>query len=63
MRLLLYFCSPKLIFYRLKFKTMGRGDKKTKRGKISNGSFGKTRPSRELIRKTATAAKTKKAEA
>ena len=23
---------------------MGRGDKKTKRGKISKGSFGKSRP-------------------
>ena len=23
---------------------MGRGDKKTKRGKISQGSFGKSRP-------------------
>ena len=57
MRLLLYFCSPKHIFYRLKFKTMGRGDKKTKRGKISNGSFGKSRPARELVRKTANAAK------
>ena len=35
---------------------MGRGDKKTKRGKITIGSFGKTRPSREIVRKTATAA-------
>jgi 30S ribosomal protein S31 len=26
---------------------MGRGDKKTKRGKISKGSFGKTRPRRK----------------
>jgi 30S ribosomal protein S31 len=25
---------------------MGRGDKKTKRGKISKGSFGKSRPAR-----------------
>ena len=25
---------------------MGRGDKKTKRGKISMGSFGKSRPAR-----------------
>ncbi len=36
---------------------MGRGDKKTKRGKITQGSFGKTRPSREIVRKTAVAAK------
>lgn len=62
-RLLLYFCSLKHIFYRLKFKTMGRGDKKTKRGKISNGSFGKSRPARQLIRKAALAAKAKPAEA
>ena len=30
---------------------MGRGDKKTKKGKIFKGSFGKTRPAR--IRKVA----------
>jgi 30S ribosomal protein S31 len=36
---------------------MGRGDKKTKRGKISNGSYGKTRPAREIVRKAAAAAK------
>ncbi len=36
---------------------MGRGDKKTKRGKITQGSFGKSRPSREIVRKTAVAAK------
>lgn len=35
---------------------MGRGDKKTKRGKINQGSFGKTRPSRAIVRKTAIAA-------
>jgi 30S ribosomal protein S31 len=40
---------------------MGRGDKKTKRGKISSGSFGKSRPSREIVRKTATTTKEKKA--
>lgn len=39
---------------------MGRGDKKTKRGKINSGSFGKSRPSREIIRKTASASKAKK---
>ena len=27
---------------------MGRGDKKTKKGKIFKGSFGKSRPSRPL---------------
>ena len=31
---------------------MGRGDKRTKRGKISIGSFGKSRPAR-LIKKSA----------
>lgn len=30
---------------------MGRGDKRTKRGKISNGSFGKTRIARRTARK------------
>mgnify|MGYP003868823153 CR=1 FL=1 len=29
---------------------MGRGDKKTKRGKISAGSFGKSRPKKERNR-------------
>ena len=29
---------------------MGRGDKKTKKGKIFSGSFGKTRPSK-LVKK------------
>ncbi len=32
---------------------MGRGDIKTKKGKISNGSFGKSRPAK--VRKTAAA--------
>ncbi len=36
---------------------MGRGDKKTKRGKITQGSFGKSRPAREIVRKTAVASK------
>jgi len=40
---------------------MGRGDKRTRKGKIAMGSFGKSRPSRELIRKTAAEAKAKKA--
>ena len=39
---------------------MGRGDKKTKRGKISMGSFGKSRPAREIIRKAASESKMKK---
>jgi 30S ribosomal protein S31 len=40
---------------------MGRGDKKTKRGKISNGSYGKSRPAREIVRKTAAKTTEKKA--
>ncbi len=28
---------------------MGRGDKKTKKGKIFKGSFGKSRPSRPIV--------------
>ena len=38
---------------------MGRGDKRTKRGKISIGSFGKARPAR--VAKKATAKAEKKA--
>lgn len=39
---------------------MGRGDKKTKRGKIARSSFGKSRPAREISRKATQAAKTTK---
>ncbi len=38
---------------------MGRGDKRTKRGKISIGSFGKSRPAK--IAKKATSKEAKKA--
>jgi len=31
---------------------MGRGDKKTKRGKISKGSFGKSRPAKSKKKNT-----------
>jgi len=31
---------------------MGRGDKKTKKGKIFQGSFGKARPSKIKTKKT-----------
>jgi 30S ribosomal protein S31 len=41
----------------LKFDTMGRGDKKTKKGKIFKGSFGKVRAARRLTKKVAVAAK------
>jgi 30S ribosomal protein S31 len=36
---------------------MGRGDKKTKKGKIFKGSFGKTRP--RVAKKTSAPAKKK----
>jgi 30S ribosomal protein S31 len=36
---------------------MGRGDKKTKKGKIFRGSFGKTRPSSPVQAKRAKAKK------
>ena len=32
---------------------MGKGDKKTKKGKIVNGSFGKSRPARPATKKVA----------
>ena len=38
---------------------MGRGDKKTKKGKIFKGSFGKSRPSK-VIKKAAEEKKSKK---
>ena len=31
---------------------MGRGDKRTKRGKISSGTFGKARPARPVKKAT-----------
>jgi ribosomal small subunit protein bTHX len=40
---------------------MGRGDKRTKRGKITMGSFGKSRPITRNLRKITEAAKAKKA--
>lgn len=39
---------------------MGRGDKKTKKGKIFKGSFGKSRPANEpVVKKTAVKKETK----
>jgi 30S ribosomal protein S31 len=55
-----YFCASQAIFLK-NIIIMGRGDKKTKRGKISSGSFGKSRPAREIIRKAAAESKGKKA--
>jgi 30S ribosomal protein S31 len=37
---------------------MGRGDKKTKKGKIFKGSFGKSRPSKTVVAAKNTAVKT-----
>lgn len=31
---------------------MGKGDKRSKRGKISNGSYGKTRPKKKAVAKS-----------
>lgn len=44
---------------------MGRGDKKTKKGKIFMGSFGKSRPARPVTeeKKAAASAAAKKKEA
>jgi 30S ribosomal protein S31 len=42
-----------LILSQIKHHTMGRGDKKTKKGKIFRGSFGKTRPARPAKKKVA----------
>ena len=36
---------------------MGRGDKRTKRGKITIGSYGKSRPARLIAKKAAKTAK------
>ena len=36
---------------------MGRGDKKTRKGKIAKGSFGKSRPARPVTKKAAAAGK------
>jgi 30S ribosomal protein S31 len=40
---------------------MGRGDKKTKKGKIFKGSFGKSRPAKKATKAAAPAAKKKAA--
>ena len=40
---------------------MGRGDKKTKKGKIFKGSFGKSRPARLNTKATKPAAEQKEA--
>jgi len=42
---------------------MGRGDKKTKKGKIFKGSFGKSRPVTAKLKEVAAAKETAKKEA
>jgi ribosomal small subunit protein bTHX len=42
-------------------KTMGKGDKRSKRGKIHIGSYGRTRPKKKAAKKAAAAAKKGKA--
>lgn len=39
---------------------MGKGDKKTKRGKISKGTFGVVRPKKNRVNKTALKSSSKK---
>lgn len=41
---------------------MGKGDKKTRKGKIAMGSYGKTRPHHAEKTKTASKAETKQTE-
>ncbi len=38
---------------------MGKGDKRTRRGEISNGSFGKSRPKKKNIKKSVNASEAK----
>jgi 30S ribosomal protein S31 len=54
------FCifTPILSSYLFKDINMGRGDKKTKKGKIFKGSFGKSRPAKPA-KKSAPPAKAK----
>ena len=39
---------------------MGKGDLKTRRGKIYRGTFGKTRPKKKIVKKPKNDSKTKK---
>src|SRR5260221_14170710 len=44
--LFIFIVFDNLFLYLLNFYCMGRGDKKTKKGKIFKGSFGKSRPAK-----------------
>lgn len=47
-----YLCHPNFLKTTKRY-IMGRGDKKTKKGKIAIGSFGKSRPARPATKKIA----------
>jgi len=51
--------AGKLLNDLFKVITMGRGDKKTKKGKIFKGSFGKSRPAKPAKKSAAPAPKDK----
>ncbi|MFT4202947.1 MAG: 30S ribosomal protein THX [Chitinophagaceae bacterium] len=56
------FCIFADIFlFIFKKKSMGRGDKKTKKGKIFLGSYGKSRPRKTVKANAATASEKKEA--
>jgi 30S ribosomal protein S31 len=46
MAIIVHLCSLFKIYLSIKKTIMGRGDKKTKKGKIFKGSFGKSRPAK-----------------
>jgi len=50
---LLLYITQEIYYFKnkLKNKIMGRGDKKTKKGKITKGSFGKSRPAKTKKKK------------
>jgi 30S ribosomal protein S31 len=48
---------PAKFFHHAEFGSMGKGDKRTRRGKIFKGSFGKRRPRK--VKPPATASKPK----
>lgn len=58
MQLCLAFFVKRVIYSKQKIIIMGRGDVKTKKGKIFKGSFGKSRPAR-VAKKAAPAKATK----
>ncbi|MBP7555621.1 MAG: 30S ribosomal protein THX [Chitinophagaceae bacterium] len=51
------FFSENSYLYISNYLTMGRGDKKTAKGKRFKGSFGKSRPAKKAVAKKAAAKK------